>query len=1012
MVQYHGVGFALAIPVHLGVTLSLKTLPLRLKLVIALVLPMLLVTVLIGDRVSDSLGDRRIASAQEAEATRLEAVADFANAVGTEAVITNDPSATGDQLDVARAATDASLLTLQAAELGFDEDVVRRIGGHHADVVEIRETVGDRPADIGLRFQIEAFIDREATGAAAADSVPRALARLNAVPTAVLDEFEFDSDAVVDVETTRLLADYDLVQRLRADHVREVSVLLQLVATPATLIDQPAIAEVREQLAETDISRSLIYEYGAQDLVADISAARRTVAGSEYAQLRTLAQNATPGVVPMGDISAINRSGAVVTSQYAELGDDVVDAIRSQAERTSGAATTSLVLVLLAGAWMLIIAALVLRLLYRAIRAPLQKLTEQSQHIANVELPYVVSAMRGGDMDEAPTTTDLVADADDEIGDLVHAFNDMHRTAVELAAEQAGSRRVVADMFVNLGRRNQRLVNRLLKRLTILERDERDPDKLAGLYEIDHVVTRMRRNAESLLVLAGASQSRKWDRPVEVYNIAQAALSEVEGYARVEIIAGDDFQIHGDVVSDLTHLLAEVVENAVSFSPPSAPVEVSIRRIGDDHMVSVTDLGVGMTEEQLAAANERIRRAGTEEETPSEFLGHYVIGRLAARHGIDVRLSTSLGGRGLVADVVIPLGAVVPAAGELVDDFDDPGVGFASAGSTDAPETSPSPLAAAASTSAPGSDASLASLSASVPASGDDRPDWSSVSQEARRPAPVADTFGEQQRRVPASAQTAPAEAPAPARAPAPTAAPAPAVAPAPAAAPAPAPTPAPAPAPTAAPEPAAAPAPVAAAAPAPAPTPAPATAPTPAPTPAVAAAPATPSVPAAPAAAPVSPAATARIEATSSLAQLATPPAGGSFDYPPADQIDPRQREQTAHNARTAAVDATPTLAPSDDLSAARTSAADAVEGALSAFGSARRTPGAALPETSLTAMISGRMTLDLDTSSDNQPDHTPEITPPAPPATTPAPDTDPNEIRFQLSGFQSGTSRADQEN
>ena len=130
--------------------------------------------------------------------------------------------------------------------------------------------------------------------------------------------------------------------------------------------------------------------------------------------------------------------------------------------------------------------------------------------------------MRRGDVDAAPEIEELVAESDDEIGELVHAFNDMHRTAIDLAAEQAGSRRIVADMFVNLGRRNQRLINRLLKRLTALEQDERDPDKLAGLYDIDHVATRIRRNAESLLVLAGAPQSRRWNHPVDVYDIAAA----------------------------------------------------------------------------------------------------------------------------------------------------------------------------------------------------------------------------------------------------------------------------------------------------------------------------------------------------------------------------------------------------------------------------------------------------------------------------------------------------------
>ncbi|MEP1125323.1 MAG: ATP-binding protein [Ilumatobacter sp.] len=985
--------------------MSLRALPLRLKLVIALVLPMLLVTVLIGDRVSDSVDRRRIASSQQDEAARLEAVAGYSNAVGTESIVTNDPTATSTQLAAARAASDSAFARVQDPSLGLAEDLLGRADTRHTGLVRIREFLGDRPSDIALRFQAEAFIDGGSvvTADGMSDTAPRALSRLKALPTQIVEDFDFDENAVVDVETTRLLTDFDLVQRLRSDYAEEVSALLQLATTPATLITDGVIADFREQLTRTDVSRNLIYDYGAPDLVSDISAGRRSVAGAEYEEIRLAAQNATPGVSPVGDIAGVNRSSGVVTAQYAELSDGVVASIRAQAESTASAATTSLVLVLLAGAWMLIIAGIVLRLLYRSIRSPLQRLTEQSQHIARVELPYVVSAMREGDLDEAPVTTDLVADANDEIGDLVHAFNDMHRTAVQLAAEQAGSRRVVADMFVNLGRRNQRLVNRLLKRLTNLERNENDPDKLAGLYEIDHVVTRMRRNAESLLVLAGASQSRKWDRPVDVYDVAQAALSEVEGYERVEILAADDFQIHGDVVADLTHLLAEVVENALTFSPPSSIVDVALRRIGDDHLVSVSDSGIGMNEAQLVDANDRIWRAGAEDETPSEFLGHYVIGRLAARHGIDVRLSSGLGGQGVVADVLIPLGAVVPAADELVDrlapaalaasdvatspgaadplvsvgqvpthDGDSTAAAF---GRSASPQTSSRRVGGDLDRTAPDNDSTVEST----------RPSWTSVVHEVRRP-----------ESVPASEPFAPR----PVHAQAPVAAPSVAVA---ASAMTSATTPAEVPPPT----PAVVSPPVAATPPTAAP---PTAAPVVATTPPlridavvspVASSPgvSSPVVPA-----PAAPLPSVPVDRAESLARLAVPPSTSSFDYPPIEQIDPRQRE-LAPRPTLSAGSASAHAAASADLDAARSSAADAVEGALSAFGSARRTPGVSLPDTSLASLFSGQMTLEIPRPASEPLTAAPNI-----PLT--APSADPDEIRFHLSGFQSGTRRADEEN
>ena len=136
----------------------------------------------------------------------------------------------------------------------------------------------------------------------------------------------------------------------------------------------------------------------------------------------------------------------------------------------------------------------------------------------------------------------------------------------------------------------------------------------------------MRRNADSLLVLAGSSQARKWDRPVDAYDISEAALAEVEGFERVVINPVHDFQVYGEVVADLTHLVAELVENALSFSSPTRSVEVMIHRDGQDYVMSISDLGVGMDDDQLAEANECIQRSAAEDETPSEFLGHFVVG--------------------------------------------------------------------------------------------------------------------------------------------------------------------------------------------------------------------------------------------------------------------------------------------------------------------------------------------------------------------------------------------------
>ena len=651
----------------------MRSIPLRLKLVVALVLPMMIVAVLVGERVTTATNDRRVAAAQESEAIQLAAVAQYADAIAAEAVAINDVTTMPEDLATHRAATDQAIDSMRSPEFGLAPGVLLALQTRNAELTSMRATLGDDPAETNVLYQQEIWRadSPQFDGGDPAETlgtVSRALVDINQLPGKVIEEFEFDDGALVDVQTTRLLSDYGLVQRYRADHSRELSGMLRLSSTPTIVIDADLIEDVRSSIQRSDESLRLVDEFGTPELAAQVEMLQDSVPSSDYRLMRLAALEAVPGEQPLPDSVVVNEVGAVVTQQYAVLADDVLGELRSEADSVVYDGTRSLILSVLVGLWVIVLTALLLRFLYRAIKSPIERLTEQSRQIATVELPQVVAAMRRGDTDAVPEIDELVAESDDEIGELVHAFNEMHRTAIGLAAEQAGSRRVVADMFVNLGRRNQRLINRLLKRLTVLEQDERDPDKLAGLYEIDHVATRMRRNAESLLVLAGAAQSRRWDHPVDVYDIARGALSEVEGYERVLVDTDEGLEVHGDVVADLTHLLAELVENALAFSSPETAVEVIARKDGGGSEIIVADRGVGMTDEQLAAANERIRSAAHDTETPSEFLGHYVVGRLAARHGVVVELAHGESS-GTVATVQLPTGAVVPGADELVEEF-------------------------------------------------------------------------------------------------------------------------------------------------------------------------------------------------------------------------------------------------------------------------------------------------------------------------------------------------------
>ncbi len=295
-------------------------------------------------------------------------------------------------------------------------------------------------------------------------------------------------------------------------------------------------------------------------------------------------------------------------------------------------------------------------LLARSITRPIGRLTSAAA-AAERDLPGVVAQVQAGE-DVALPAMNLVGTG--EFGSLATAMNSMQTTAVGLAAEQARIRRNISTMLGNLARRNQSLVNRTLSFITDLERDERDPETLDNLFKLDHLTTRMRRNAESLLVLSGAEQARSWPRPVEVREVLRAALSEIESFDRVELASLHPALIRGSSVADLTHLVAELLDNATRFSPPDTTVVVTGEQSGDGYTISIVDRGMGMSPEALSAANRDLESLSRLEERTSLVLGFAVVGRLGARNGIGVRLEQSPQD-GVTARVRLP-GAVLHRA--------------------------------------------------------------------------------------------------------------------------------------------------------------------------------------------------------------------------------------------------------------------------------------------------------------------------------------------------------------
>ncbi|MFE3910970.1 nitrate- and nitrite sensing domain-containing protein [Streptomyces sp. NPDC059130] len=292
----------------------------------------------------------------------------------------------------------------------------------------------------------------------------------------------------------------------------------------------------------------------------------------------------------------------------------------------------------------------------RSMIRSLRRLQDTATKVAQERLPELVKHLSESDPQDVDTSVESVGvHSRDEIGKVAAAFDDVHREAVRLAAEQALLRGNVNAMFTNLSRRSQGLIQRQLSLISELESREADPDQLSSLFKLDHLATRMRRNGENLLVLAGEEPGRRWTRPVPLVDVLRAAASEVEQYERIELASVPTTEVAGRVVNDLVHLLAELLENATSFSSPQTKVRVTGHALPDGRvLVEIHDTGIGLSPEDLAAINERLASPPTVDVSVSRRMGLFVVGRLSLRHGIRIQLRPSDSG-GTTALVMLPV---------------------------------------------------------------------------------------------------------------------------------------------------------------------------------------------------------------------------------------------------------------------------------------------------------------------------------------------------------------------
>jgi signal transduction histidine kinase len=287
-------------------------------------------------------------------------------------------------------------------------------------------------------------------------------------------------------------------------------------------------------------------------------------------------------------------------------------------------------------------------------------LRRAARTLADERLPSVVGRLRAGDdVDVAAEAPPLdLGTRTREVTETADAFSAVQRTAVEAAVEQAQLRRGVSRVFRSLARRNQSLLQRQLKLLDEMERATEDPDALGQLFRLDHLTTRMRRQAEGLIILSGAPPGRTWRQPVPVVEVLRGAIGEIEDFARVELVTDSPDFLPGTAVADVTHMLAELIENAVQYSPPGTRVEVRGGRVANGYAIEVEDRGLGIPLDAMGTLNERLAKPPEFDLADSDQLGLFVVSRLAARHGVRISLRVS-GYGGTTAVVLLPRALVV-----------------------------------------------------------------------------------------------------------------------------------------------------------------------------------------------------------------------------------------------------------------------------------------------------------------------------------------------------------------
>ncbi|MFD7324363.1 nitrate- and nitrite sensing domain-containing protein [Streptomyces sp. NPDC059875] len=418
-------------------------------------------------------------------------------------------------------------------------------------------------------------------------------------------------------------------------------------------------AERLRQFTGAVETRRTLAESATADLRGPERAAWEKLAAQRGYQQLTAAEDrvraAAPGRKAAQAVPAAtwDDAMAVVRGEFTTIETDARRAAADRADPFAGGALTAGGAAVLLGLAAVAASLVISVRIGRALVIELVSLRNTALEIARRKLPAAMRRLRAGEEIDVHAEAPPGPAPQDEIGQVGEALTTVHRAALSAAVERAELASGISGVFVNLARRSQVLVHRQLNLLDSMERRADDPNELGDLFRLDHLTTRMRRHAESLIILSGAAPGRAWRMPVPLTNVVRAAVSEIEDYARVEVRQLPETAVVGGAVADLTHLLAELIENAAQFSPPHTKVRISGEPVGNGYALEIEDRGLGMGKESLAEANTRIEQSEALDLFDSDRLGLFVVSRLSSRHDIKVHLRTSPYG-GTTAVVLLP----------------------------------------------------------------------------------------------------------------------------------------------------------------------------------------------------------------------------------------------------------------------------------------------------------------------------------------------------------------------